>query len=138
MFDLNAPIIPGKSAAGLSIGQEVVPTMVFSHPIKTIALNDQMKIISDCVTLWIKNNKITQIGVSGKYHGRINDVIGIGSSINEVQRVLGQVIEGEEDNLIVPNIPGWCFETEEWHNGLLLEDNFNACISHIFVYSEHP
>src|SRR6185437_9095357 len=67
------------------------------------------------VKLWTKNGLITQIGVHSGYLGVLENRVRIGSTIAEVEECFGcSVEEDEEDNLIVPNSPGWCFETEEW------------------------
>lgn len=59
--------------------------------------------------------------------------VGIGSSIADVERLIGEVEEDTEDNLIVVGYPGWCFETEKWL-GHRIDDNRSARIISICVY----
>jgi len=135
MLNLNAPIIPGQSAAGVRLGQTIDEIVATTQPTATIQLHDSSKLCFEYVNLWVKGNRVTQIGVSGKYQGTINGSVGIGSSIRDIQNTLGQVVEDEEDNLTVPSISGWCFETEQWQERKELARNLDARVTEILVYA---
>jgi hypothetical protein len=86
------------------------------------------------VSVWVREECVCQVGVSQGYSGTLPEGIGIGSSIAEVERLIGRVEEDVYDNLIVIGYPGWCFETEEWL-GHRIEDNRGARITEVFIYN---
>ena len=137
MLNLNDPIIPGESAAGVRLGQLVEGIIAAVQPLTTIPLPGSVKVCFESVNLWVKGNRVTQIGVIGNYQGKLSGTIGIGSTIRDIQNAFGPVVEDEEDNLTVPSMAGWCFETEPWRDSHKLEDNLDACVTEIFVYAIH-
>jgi hypothetical protein len=76
---------------------------------------------------------VSLIDVRQGYSGTLPEGIGIGSSIDDVERSIGMVEEDMQDNLIVVGYPGWCFDTEVW-TGHRLADSRNAKITEIFVF----
>jgi len=137
MFDLAAPIVPGKSAAGIKLGQSIDEIIKFHQPVEIHSLGDGAKYCFNQIDLWVRNGKVVQISVKFDYLGNVQNKIGIGATINDVQSAFGKVMEDEEDNLIVPSIPGWCFETETWQNGQEISENLNSRITEIFVFIEN-
>ena len=135
MFDLNAPIIPGESAAGVSVGQPVDDILATETPDAVVELHGCTRFEFGPVRLWVRDGKVSQVGVYAGYHGRLRQGIGVGSTLGQVQSTLGRVVEDEEDNLVVEGMPGWCFETEEWAAGRLPEHNPDARVSEIFVFA---
>jgi hypothetical protein len=135
MFNLNAPIIPGESAAGVRLGQPINGIISTVQPRAMISLHGSVKLHFESVTLWVKGKHVTQIGVASNYRGKIGGTIGIGSTIRDVQNTLGQVIEDEEDNLTVAGMAGWYFETEPWRESHELESNLDARVTEIFVHA---
>lgn len=78
---------------------------------------------------------IVQVGLCSGYRGELQASIGVGSTISDVEKAFGRSVqEDEEDNLVVPNSPGWCFETEEWRNPQTVSNNRDARIISIFVF----
>ena len=133
--DLDAPIVPNESAAGIQIGadaREIVEraslTFTFDPPDKSRSYSVGV------VLLWVRAGTIHQIGVIGGYRGRIDGRIGIGSTIADVEDAFGRVLEDDEDNLVVSSLPGWCFETEPWVDGDDLRQNRFARITAIYVF----
>jgi hypothetical protein len=62
--------------------------------------------------------------------------IRVGSTISDGEDSFGcSVQEDEEDNLVVPNSPGWCFDTEEWKIPQTVSNNRKSRIVSIFVIS---
>jgi hypothetical protein len=135
MFDLNAPIVPGNSAAGVSVGQTVEGILAETPPQAVVDLYSCTRFEFGTVHLWVRNGKVSQVGVYAGYLGSLLQGIGIGSTIREIQSVLGPVVEDEEDNLIVEGSSGWCFETEEWLNGHQPDQNLDARVSEIYVFA---
>ena len=111
MLDLDAAIEPGKAAAGLSIGDPVAGLPEATGSMRS-RLDDGVELLDfGPVCVWVKNGVIDQIGVRRGYAGYVRGTtIGIGSSIQQVRDVLGPVVEDDEDNLIVAQVPGLCFE----------------------------
>ena len=134
MFDLNAPIIPGESAAGVRLGQPIKDILAYQSPDVVTEINDLEKYQFGSVHLWVNAGKISQIGLYAEYRGRLKESIGIGSTIEEVQNSLGKIEEDEDDNLVVAGISGFCFETEEWLDSHQPEKNPEAKISELYVF----
>lgn len=79
---------------------------------------------------WIDNDgKIDQIGVGKDFKGKYNDVIGIGSTLKDVKKYIGNYIS-VYDTYELESIKGICFELEdidEW-------DELTAPIEYIYVF----
>lgn len=134
-INLHAPIQAGFGAAGILIGDSVHELPM---PLKRRQLTGVEKLEYASVAIWVRNGVVDQIGVSEGYRGKLSGVIGIGSSIADVDRALGTVIEDDEDNLIVATCLGWSFETAAWRGGHRVEDNQHARITEMFVYRHEP
>lgn len=135
--DLSDPIVPGRSAAGILVGSPVDELLARSQPLQTERRSEYVLHEFPSVRVWSLGGVITQIGVFEGYRGTLEQKIGIGSSIAEVEDWCGcKVVEDEEDNLIAEGRPGWCFETTVWVGNHRVENNRDATITEIFVY--HP
>jgi hypothetical protein len=134
MFELDAAIVPGCSAAGIRIGQELDPLLRFLRPFETMQLHGCQRLRFPMVDLWVSDRKVEQIGVSRGYRGRVRDKIGIGATIAEIEAAFGSVTEDEEDNLIVAGEQGWCFEVEGYAPGRQPSECPQARISEIYVF----
>jgi hypothetical protein len=135
MIDLDAFIVPGKSAAGISIGSGVAGLLATIRPQSETKLSNSVKHDLGAVKVWSRDSIITQVGVYPGYRGILQPAIHIGSTISDVEQSFScSVEEDEEDNLIVPNSPGWCFETEALEVSHTIRDNRNAKIVAIFVF----
>ena len=129
-IDLTAPIKPGTSAAGIALGERAAQ---LPPPLRRMPLSGLERLDYSSVSVWVRQGSICQVGVRQGYNGKLPQGIGIGSSINDVERLIGKVQEDVEDNLIVVGCTGWCFETEEWC-GHRIEDNHGARITEIYIY----
>lgn len=135
VIDLDAFIIPAKTAAGVSIGSAVSELLATIRPQSTTKLSDGEKCDFGAIKIWAKNGTVTQIGVYSGYRGTLQATIRIGSTIADVEDCFGcPVEEDEEDNLVVPTSPGWCFGTEEWENPQTVSNNRKTRIAAIFVF----
>src|SRR5262249_51700847 len=128
MIDLDAPIVPGRSAAGVFVGTAVSELLltVDAHAITKLSSEERHDL--GMVKVWAKDGVIIQVGVYSGYRGAVQPGLRVGSTISEVEESLGcPVQEDEEDDLVVPTSPGWCFETEEWKS-----QPFQGCKSMCF------
>jgi hypothetical protein len=135
MIDLDAPIVPGKSAAGISVGSTVGDLLSMVGPHSTTKLSNGEWHDLGSIRVWTKDGMVTQVGVYSGYRGMLQPGIGVGSTISDVEASFGcSVQEDKEDNLVVPTSPGWCFETEEWKSPKTAGNNRTARITSIFVF----
>ena len=136
MIDIHAPIVPGKSAAGVFVGTAMSDLLstVGAHAITKLSSGERHDL--GVVKVWAKDGVIIQVGVCSGYRGMLQPGIRVGSTISEVEESFGcSVQEDEEDNLVVPTSPGWCFETEEWKSPQTVSSNRNARIASISVFA---
>lgn len=139
MIDLNAPIVPAKSAAGVSIGDSVAPLLATIRPRSTRTLYFGESHDLGEIRVWAKDGVVYQIGVYSGYRGILEPNIHIGSSIADVENSFGCTVqEDEDDNLVVPNSRGWCFETEEWRAPMTVSNNRQRQIVSIFIFNPDP
>jgi hypothetical protein len=136
MVDLDATIIPGKGASGISIGTNLRDLPEGTRPQSvTPLLSGGLKHDLGSVKIWSKDGVITQVGVYSGYRGTLRSDIRVGSTLAEVEDCFGcPVEENDEDNLVVPGFPGLCFDTEEWGGNHTISENRNARITAIYVF----
>lgn len=79
---------------------------------------------------WISNDgRVDQIGVGGDFKGKYRGVIGIGSTLNDVKKFIGDYVN-VYDTYEIELEKGICFELEdieEW-------DELTAPIEYIYVF----
>ena len=131
-IDVTAPIMPGRSAAGIALGSLAAE---LPRPLRKVPLSGLERFEYACVSVWVHQGSVHQVGVRQGYSGTLPEGIGIGSSIADVERLIGRAQEDDRDNVIVVGYPGWCFETEEWL-GHRIENYGHARINSICVYKE--
>jgi hypothetical protein len=136
----TAPLIPGKSAAGIFIGSPI-ETVLKDQKVHFLAeeiRNPLIRYRSPMVDLWVKAGVITQIMVHDGYSGKLLGVIGLGSTITDIETHVGLWEEDEEDNLVIQNLPGFCFEVEGYFPDLedpaLLPALLQAPIKEMYVF----
>ena len=143
-MNIEAPIVPGESAAGIRVGspieeilkeqethftsEEIVNPFV-PFPIVT-------RYRSAMVDLWVKDGIVDQIMVHDGYRGKLMDNIGLGSTIADIERHIGAWEEDEEDNLVIRDCPGMCFEIEGYFPDLSKNPAFrHAPMKEICVFN---
>lgn len=137
LFDLDAPIMAGKSAAGVNLGDKFSTILEWAKPTAITSLEQGWRYHFASVHLWVNaENKITQIGLYSGYRGKIDDAIGIGSTLGELTSKIGAVVEDEEDNLIALGLPGCCFETDQWQHQENDSPDLAAKITEIYIFTE--
>ncbi len=119
-IDLNAPIVAGKSAAGFMLGMQKndVSKEVLNLFTVTEIINEYVKDLSlykyytDEVILFFEQDQLTQIGLFNNYKGTIHNELGLGSVVRDFETVFGDMVEGDEDQLVFSNLKGLCFEVD--------------------------
>jgi len=146
-MNIEAPIIPGESAAGIRLGsliEEVLNEHTNSFDsgeiVKpTFPIRVTTRYRSAMVDLGVIKGKVEQIMVHDGYRGKLMGTIGLGSTIADIERYIGPVEEDEEDNLVIRNIPGLVFEIEGYFPDLQKDPAYRfAPIKEISVVSLSP
>lgn len=120
-IDSNAPIIPGQSAGGFSLGlkkSEIENHVLDSFEFREI-YNKNLpdfpplhEYRTENIVLHFEKDTLTQIGLINNYKGRLDSNLGLGDLVKDFEVVYGKMIEGEEDELIFTGLSGLCFEVE--------------------------
>ncbi|MBB3907321.1 hypothetical protein [Anoxybacteroides rupiense] len=116
---LDNEIIPGKRIGIYELGWDFETLKRYLGNDYQIEERERVTvIIGDCIMFWIdkETNTVTQISVYGDFRGTFKNVIGIGSTLADVERYIGRW-EEELDVYILPDDPGICFELrdeDEW------------------------
>jgi len=120
-IDLNAPIIPGHGAAGLTLGikkSEIDKYDLDSFKSKEIVneyvltKDKSFEYWTNDIVLFFTNNELTQICLTGNYKGKLDSDLGLGDLVKDFEKIYGQFEEGIEDELIYSNLKGLCFECD--------------------------
>ena len=93
---------------------------------------------SEMVDLWATEDIVDQIGVHGGYRGQLLGRIGIGSTVGDLEQLVGPVAEDDDDNFIVRGTVGLCFEVEGVFSGAGDPRLLMAPITWFFVYLPMP
>jgi hypothetical protein len=112
ILDLRAPIIAGKSAAGLTIGQSIDPLLERQSPEATEDLSICLKYSFGPVEVWVEYGRIAQIGLRSGYRGKIKNEISVGSSVVAVESVLGPITEDDDGNSVIAGSSGLCLDVQ--------------------------
>jgi hypothetical protein len=121
--DLDAPIIPGETAAGLQLGISISDIdsnslAELTHEVKTGGFYDNASTsdiyYSKDIYLRFVGGHLQTIGVMSAYRGTIAQGLGIGAGVSDFEHVYGRLVEGSEDELTFERVNGrlW-LEVEE-------------------------
>jgi hypothetical protein len=130
-LDLDAPIVPGRSAGGCQIGQSIESLFALEweewqgEPITDFSgnLTGLTVFRTDAVDLWVsEEGVISQIGVHGPYRGKLFERIELGMTIDDIERLVGPCAQDVEDNLSIYGIRGLAFDVEWRPNYFIAED----------------
>jgi hypothetical protein len=137
-INIKSPIISGKSIGGIELGTKINNIEEFENFEKESIINewfpnprDFIIYKSESINFWTNKGFIDQIMAYEKYEGKLFEVIGIGSTIRDIEKYISSVYEDYEDNLAIEGIKGLCFEVQS-----PTQDINNTPISEIFVFSE--
>jgi len=120
MFDLDAEIIPGVSAAGITLGQPIAPVLRFRQP-DAIEQRIGVRVLKyGAVWLFEPDGEgvVSQVCIFAGYRGKVSGSIGIGSRICEIEAAFGSLehIMGNEYQIDrgTPWLNNdWCFTLEK-------------------------
>lgn len=143
-MNIEAPIDPGESAAGIQLGSPIEEVLKedkhsfdsgerekpwFPTLVKT-------RYCSAMVDVWAGNGRVTQIMVHDSYRGKLMGKIGLGSTIADIERDIGAVEEDEDDSLVIRDFPGLFFEIEGYFPDLQKDPAYRyAPIKEIYVHT---
>jgi hypothetical protein len=117
-INIKAPIIPGESIGEIKLGININQIENFNSFKQERVINEYFPDLdliiykTDLVNFYVEKGIITQIMAHGNYLGKLNNLIGIGSTMNDIEKLIGPVDEDNEDNLIIEGIKGLCFDFE--------------------------
>jgi hypothetical protein len=143
-MNLEAPIVPGESVAGIQLGSPIEEILKEqeTHFISEEIVNPLVpsptalwRYRSATVDLWVREGIVDQIMVCNGYRGKLMGKIGLGSTIADIEMQIGAWEEDEEDNLVIRDLPGLCFEIEGYFPDLRKNPAFRyAPIKEIYVF----
>lgn len=129
-------LIEGEVIAGQRIGS--IGLNITKDELIIIIGNDYNILVQEtCIIIEIENarfwissdGKVDQIGVGKGFEGKYKNIIGLGSTLNEVKKYVGNYIN-VYDTFEIENESGICFElgdVEEWNE-------LKAPIEFIYVF----
>ena len=143
-MNIEAPIVPGESAAGIQLGtpiEEVLNEHTNSFSSGEVVRPSFPTLVktryrSAMVDVWAIEGKVKQIMVHDGYRGKLMGKIGLGSTIADIERHIGAVEEDEDDTLVIRDFPGLFFEIEGYFPDVQKDPTFRqAPIKEIYVHT---
>jgi hypothetical protein len=137
-MNIDAPIVPGKAAAGIVLGSLVADFISAERP-------DSVRQLYSCDVFEYPNFKIwadpqtgaiVQVAVSGGYTGSTANGLRLGMTLREVAEKIGRPYEDDEDCLLIEGMPGLELETSAWkrkYSESFGDFDPDAEVTHIFV-----
>ena len=129
-MNLAEPIIPGRSAAGICLGDEILPILRETNPRRIQQTIGGDVLHFDDVIVWSDSARetVNQIAVFGAYTGTFEQGLSVGMPLRAAIENLGPVMIGEDDELCFERFHGLGIETSG--------DGDSETISHIIVYPQ--
>ena len=143
-MNIDAPIVPGESAAGIQLGspiEEVLNAHKHSFSSGEVVRPSFPTLVktryrSAMVDVWAIEGRVKQIMVHDGYRGKLMGKIGLGSTIADIERYIGAVEEDEDDTLVIRDFPGLFFEIEGYFPDLQQDPTFgHAPMKEIYVHT---
>lgn len=121
MIDFTAPIVPGYAAGGVILGMRIENILqdteipFSSHRVSVPGVGDlgTVEYRSDSIYLWARQGIIWQIMVRGDYQGKTAEGIGIGSTFEDIRKLIGPIVLFDERYIVRGILKGICFEPEQ-------------------------
>ena len=142
-MNIEAPIVPGRSAAGIQLGSPIEEVLnehknaFSSGEVVNISPSFPLNIRyrSAMVDVWAVEGTVEMIMVHDGYRGKLMGKIGLGSTFADIERYIGAWEEDEEDNLVIRDFPGLFFRVEGYFPDLKDPAFRHAPIKEIYVVS---
>lgn len=135
-------IVPGIRIGEYHLGERVEKITELLEQKKVsysvVPLGSVEKLVTDGLSFWVTDGRISQITATEGFGGRINGVIGVGSTLRQAEECLGRIREGEYDIVIVyelEGVPGVCFELKD-DDEFEEFDEMSAPIEAISIYKD--
>ena len=127
----NGPIIPGVCMGNIKLGitkEELLKIIGKDYQIRHLEIGEILEI--ENARFWISNDeKVDQIGIGGNFKGKYRGIIGIGSTLRDVKKFVGDYVE-VYDTYELEEEKGICFELEDIEDW----DELKAPIEYIYVF----
>ena len=134
--DLDAPISPGVSSAGILIGTTVEALLASTHPLASSGERFGFHRFPS-VKVWSTEGTVRMVGVSEGYRGLVDGRIGVGSSLQDVEDwCAGKVDRGKYNTLIATGRAGLSFITERWNDDQQVGIDPTDRLTAIFVHRD--
>lgn len=127
----NGPIIPGIGISNIKLGitkQELFEIIGHIYQEQSLEIGSIIQI--ENAKFWIASDgKVDQIGVEKDFKGKYENIIGLGSTLNDLKQYIGDYVQ-VYDTYELRDIKGICFELEDIDDW----DELKAPIDHIYVF----
>ena len=127
----DGDIIPavGISNIKLNFSREALLQLIGKDYKERIREDDSIIEIENA-KFWISNDgKVDQIGVKGDFKGKYKNIIGLGSTLEDVKKYIGNYVN-VYDTYEIEEDKGICFELEDIDDW----DELKSPIDHIYVF----
>lgn len=136
MFSLgNGEIVPGERIGDIRLGMcfKELRQIVGEFEIRDLA--DYEVIVCADIKIWVskERDEATQILVQGGFKGKYMDMIGLGSTLTDVQNLLKATWHEDLDTYVIDDAPGMCFELGDSGDDTYW-DEMTAPIEYISVF----
>jgi hypothetical protein len=139
VYDLSAPIVPGKSLGGILLGapaDSLIPHLDILDE-ETIG-KGHIRYEIDSMDIWVKDSVVVQLSAMDDYTGTIDGKVSIGSTIHKTVNTVGPLTENEDGHIIATKSEGVKFSTDNWieasDSKLNLAVNIIQTLTEIFVF----
>jgi len=124
-------IIPGVGISNIKLGITKERLLEFiGESYQERALETGSIIVIENAKFWIASDgKVDQIGVEKDFEGKYEEKIGLGSTLNDLKRYIGDYVQ-VYDTYELKDTKGICFELEDIDDW----DELRAPIDHIYVF----
>jgi hypothetical protein len=114
--DLDAPIVPGRCAAGVTLGAsaEIFDRGREGWQAESVARGVLLR--QGPVTVWLEGGVVVQVMVGRGYRGGFMEQLRVGSAVGELTALGLRWLEDDEDALVLEGVPGISFEVspDDW------------------------
>jgi len=115
VIDLTASILPGKSLAGITLGtaaNTLIPQLeILAEYTEEPGL---VHYEIDSVDIWVKDGVVVKLAALDNYTGKIDNQVGIGSTVQKTFKVLGPLAENKKGEIRATQVQGLGFGTDGW------------------------